>query len=465
MSDNSITRREWLGGAVALGALGATAHTAAQTKVSPPILTVSPTVAPDWATGPAAIAKAQATDPVKMGWMLGAPPPADRVIQFGDASFLFFPQTRWSFSNMRRLAPTGNIARAPLAPKPLPVALRPDIDALTFTPLQGSGFNRPISWSDSLFANFTDAIVVLHRGRVVFERSFGVTTPTTPHITFSVTKSLVGTLVASLVEERKIDPAATVKSYVPELAGSGYADATVRDVMDMVVAIQFSEDYSLPGSEINGLALAAGLVPRPPGYSGPNGLRAFLPTLVKSGTHGERFTYKTADTDVLAWIVHRATGTPIGRHIEDRYWSKLGQEADAYIKVDTVGVEFGGGGLSAGVRDLARFGEMMRLGGLWNGVQLVPRAVVDNIARGGDRAKFAKGGYKGMDGWSYRDQWWITAHGPYCALGVFGQMIWIDPKAEMVIARLASNPLADADDFHATTFPALDAVAKLLMRG
>lgn len=465
MGEISITRREWLGGTVALGALGAVAPMVARAEVSAPVFTASPTVVPDWAAGPAAIGKAQATDPVKMGWMLGAPPPADRVIQFGDGSFLSFPQTRWSFSNQRRLFPTVNIARAPLVAKPLPLALRPDIDALTFTPLPGGGFDGPISWSDSLFANFTDAIVVLHRGQVVFERSFGVTTPNTPHFAFSVTKSFVGTVAASLVEEGVIDPAATVESYVPELAGSGYADATVREVMDMVVAIQFSEDYSLPGSEINGLSLAGGLLPRPPGYSGPNGFRAFLPTLVKSGTHGEAFTYKTADTDVLAWIVHRVSGTPISQHIEDRYWSQLGQEADAYINVDPVGAEFAGGGMSAGVRDLARFGEMMRLGGLWNGVQLVPRAVVDNIARGGDRAKFAKGAYMGMDGWSYRDQWWVTAHGPYCAMGVFGQMIWIDPKAEMVIARLSSNPVADGDDFHATTFPAFDAVAKLLMLG
>jgi CubicO group peptidase (beta-lactamase class C family) len=92
----------------------------------------------------------------------------------------------------------------------------------------------------------------------------------------------------------------------------------------------------------------------------------------------------------------------------------------------------------AGLRDMARFGEMMRLDGRFNGQQMVPKAVVDDIRRGADKAQFAKAGYALLPGWSYRNMWWVShnEHGAFSARGVHGQAIYIDPKAEMVIARL-----------------------------
>lgn len=462
MTQTIATRRQWLGGAAALAGLAAAPRAAAQAAAAAPAAH-SPSTPPPWATGPAAIAKAQETDPKRMGWMVGAPPPPDRIIRFADWNS--FPQSRWSFSNLRSLVPTANVGRGPTAPRPFPVALRDDIDAMTFMPMEGSGFAGPISWRDSLLANFTDAIVVLHRGRIVYERSFGVATQVTPHLLMSVSKSFTGTIAASLIEEGVLDPAAPTTKYVPELAGSAFADATLRQVLDMTTGLDYSEDYTSAQSGIARFALAGGLASRPADYKGPDGFRAFLPSVVKSGAHGEGFAYKTVNTDVLAWIVHRATGKSIPEQVQDRYWTRLGQDSAGYFVLDPVGVAFAGGGFNASVRDIARFGEMMRLGGRWQGKQLVPAAVVADIARGGDRAHFAKAQYKRLPGWSYRSQWWVSGHGPYTARGVNGQMIWIDPKAEMVIARTASHPLASNTNFDGTSLPAWDALAKLLMRG
>ncbi len=144
-------------------------------------------------------------------------------------------------------------------------------------------------------------------------------------------------------------------------------------------------------------------------------------------------------------------------------------EQDAYFTVDSVGTEFAGGGLNTGLRDLARFGELMRRGGRWGGLfdgrQVIPQAVVDDIRRGGDRAAFTPAGYVTLPGWSYRNMWWVThnEHGAYMARGIHGQAIYVDPTAEMVIARYASHPLAANANNDPTSLPAYHALARHLM--
>ncbi|MCY1551962.1 hypothetical protein D9M68_883280 [compost metagenome] len=108
---------------------------------------------------------------------------------------------------------------------------------------------------------------------------------------------------------------------------------------------------------------------------------------------------------------------------------------------------------------------MMRLDGKFNGQQIVPKSVVADIRRGGSQEDFAKAGMKLLPNWSYRDMWWVSHndHGAYLARGVHGQGIYVDPKAEMVIVRYASHPLAGSSNFDPTTLPAYQAVAEHLM--
>jgi CubicO group peptidase (beta-lactamase class C family) len=143
----------------------------------------------------------------------------------------------------------------------------------------------------------------------------------------------------------------------------------------------------------------------------------------------------------------------------------MGAEDDAYIQVDQDGVPANGFGLNARLRDLARFGELMRLGGKFNGQQIVPQAVVDGIRAGASREKFVTGGYATLPGWSYHDFWWISHddHGVYMGRGIHGQAIYVDPKAEMVIARFASHPLAGNVNLDPTSLPAYRAIAEHLM--
>ena len=114
---------------------------------------------------------------------------------------------------------------------------------------------------------------------------------------------------------------------------------------------------------------------------------------------------------------------------------------------------------------MTRFGEMIRLDGRFNGQQIVPASVVADIRRGGSREHFSGAGYHTLPGWSYRNMWWVShnAHGAFMGRGIHGQAIYVDPAAEMVIARFASHPLAGNINLDPTSLPAYDAVARHLM--
>ena len=158
----------------------------------------------------------------------------------------------------------------------------------------------------------------------------------------------------------------------------------------------------------------------------------------------------------------RVSGKNLATLLSERIWQKIGAEQDAYIAVDSIGAEMGGGGLNANLRDFARVGEMMRLGGKFNGQQVVPAAVVADIANGADKAKFAKAGYKLLPNWSYRNMWWVTDYGAYSARGIHGQAIYVDPKNQMVIARFGSHPIAANAAQDPLALPAYRAMAAYL---
>lgn len=381
-----------------------------------------------------------------------------------DGSFFTPEALPYSVLRMREFMPTTNVPRGnEVRLSSFRYALQEEaIDQLTFTPW---GRTEPITWRQSLEENYTDGIIILHRGRIIYERYFGEMNAESLHALMSVTKSFTGTLAATLVAEGRLNPQMRVDYYLPELAGSGFGDATVREVMDMTTAIAYSEDYTNPNAEVWGFSAAGNaMIEHPTGT--PQGYREFMPTVKKSGSHGEKFGYRTINTDVLGWIVERVGGAPIAEQLRERVWSRMGMEQDAYYQVDAMGVAFAGGGLNMALRDMARFGEMMRRGGKWHGKQIIPHEVIDDIRNGSNPAPFAASDYgKKLPGWSYRNMWWVSnnPNGAFMARGVHGQAIYIDPAAEMVIVRVASNPMASNTHNDPISLPAYQAVADYLI--
>lgn len=392
-----------------------------------------------------------ASDPCLLGWMRGAPPPADKRIRFEEDAFLGFPQIRWSLSHRRELAATVNVWRGHGQPSPLDRSDNGvDIDAFTFADKNGC-VRR---FDEALLDGYVDGILVLHRGRIVYERYFGALESHLPHACNSITKSYAGTVTAAFVQEGVLDDSKTIRHYLPELKGTAFEDATLRQVMDMQTGLAYTEDYSDEHSDISSYLRACGFRPQLSGYDGPRTLCDYLRTIRKKGEHGQAFAYKDVNTEVMAWVTARVTGRSLAQLLHERLWAPLGCEEDGYIIVDLDAMPMAGAGLSASLRDLARFGELMRREGEWNGNQLIPASVVRDVRR----ATMLPSGY------SYRSQWWVTHDelGTFLAAGSHGQRLYVAPKAEMVVARFASHPLVATGANDPITKPQMLALGRML---
>ncbi len=405
---------------------------------------------------------ADQSSPEKMGWMKGFPPHKDSIISAIDGSFFQFPALRYSVCHMRQFMPTTRVEAAKSNHYNFISDIDKDIDAVSFIPWDGK---KSMTWKESLSENYTDGIIILHKGKIVYEKYSGELKSDGVHAAMSVSKTFTGTLAALLIANGILDENKTAGDYVSELKNSAFGNATVRQILDMTTDLQYSEDYANPKSEVWAFSAAGNPFPKPDGYEGPSNYFEYLQTVQGNGRHGDAFGYKTVNTDAMGWIISRVTGKSIPQLLSDNIWQPLGTHFDGYYQVDGAGIAFAGGGFNANLRDMAMFGEMIRNEGYFNNQQILPVSVVRDIKKGGSQKAFEKAGYKNLKDWSYRNMWWIThnTHGAFAARGVHGQTIYIDPNAEMVIVRFASHPVAGNAANDPYSLPGYHAVADYLM--
>ena len=395
------------------------------------------------------------TSPAEL--MRGFPPVPDAQVTL--ANWRLPPFNRGAFHLVRRILPTAAINRGAVAQ---PLSQEPHAVARV-------GFHGPDGkeWTVGrmLDESFTDGFVVLQRGRVVAELYEGGQRPETPHIIFSVSKSVTGTLAGVLVERGVLDPEAPVTRYIPEAAGSAYGDCSVRHVLDMTVGIGFVEDYLDPSGDFARYRVATAWNPVAPGGEALD-LRGFLVTLKRDANpHGHMFHYVSPNSDLLGWVLERAADTPYGDLVSDALWRPMGAEFDGYVTVDRLGAPRSAGGICVSLRDLARFGELMRRGGTAQGRQVVPRGWIDDILSNGDPAAWKRGASgEFLPNGRYRSEWYIVGnrHGSFCAIGIHGQWIYVDPAAEVVIAKQSSQPLPVDEPLDALLLAGFDALARAL---
>ena len=318
-----------------------------------------------------------------------------------------------------------------------------------------------LSFSDALEATGTDGIIVLHRGAVVHEAYFGHLSADLRHVMMSCNKSIVGLVAECLLHEGLLDEAALVPTVVPELAGSAWGDATIRDVLDMRVGLAYDEDYTDPNSDVWRFLRCTGMVPPAPGQEGLS-IAEVLPTFAKRGEHGAGFSYEEPNIFVLGWIVRRVVGASLADIVSDRIYRHLGAEHDAFYMLDPAGADTTA---AATLRDFARFGQLIADGGKVGDSLVVPAEVIDRIRQGGDRDAFASAGLATLPGWSYRSQWWIrhlewgTAT---VARGAYGQMLYVDATQGIVIARFGSAEGAPSALLDPIVLPTIDAIVERL---
>ncbi len=303
------------------------------------------------------------------------------------------------------------------------------------------------TWLELTDATAARSVVVLRRGRPVGEWYGPGMGPTTRHTLMSVSKSLCALVVGQLIDQRLLSEESVIGELVPRLKMSAFGDATIRDALDMRVSVEYDETYHDPAAHVAQQDRVAGWRPRLP--DDPADTYQFLTTLRAAGAHGGALQYCSATTDVLAWVIESVTGQRYHEVLSERLWSRLPTQEDAGITVDPGGFAFANGGFACTTRDLARFGHLMLDRGAVDGDQVVPAAFVEDILAGGDPAAAAGGHFQAVHpGGSYRSQWWVTGddHGVVYGAGIHGQYLWVDPQAEVVVAKFGAHPEAVSAD-------------------
>ena len=369
----------------------------------------------------------------ELGIMCGFPPPPEKRPTL--ANWDMPPFNRWAFQNVRSLIPTVDVYRGVAPVRELTTELQ-DFSRVSF--LASDGQSKTIS--QFLVDSYTDGVLVLHRGRVVSELYFNDMRPETPHLSQSVSKSIVGTLAGILHGKGLIDLHAPLASVVPELAHCGYADATLHHVLDMQSGVRFTEDYGAAHSDMTRIDIASGWRPPYPGETVPT-IRDVILSLPKIREHGGIFEYRSIETDVVAWVLERSAHKPLADLLSQEIWQKIGTERDAYFTVDSAGTALADGGFNATLRDYARFGKLLLDGGKIDSEQIVPEAWVDSFGSG-EPSKFGPPYSDVSPHGAYRNQWWVNdvAYGDFMARGVFGQMIYVDRAGDFLVVKLSTWP-------------------------
>jgi CubicO group peptidase (beta-lactamase class C family) len=369
----------------------------------------------------------------------------------------------WAFQHIADFLPTAAISRGTGPVADLPPAAQTIADITLYDATN----DKHTTVGDVMATTATDGWIVVQRGKVIAEQYTGGMVADTPHLLMSVSKSLVATVVGALSGAGVLDVDAELTRYVPAIANSGYAGATVRNLLDMRSGVAFSEEYLNPLAEVRLLEQAIGWAPRTvPDL--PSTMYDFLLTLRQESAHGGPFHYRSCETDVLGWVCEAAGGLRMPELMSQLLWSKLGAQNDAIIGIDSVGTGMFDGGINACLRDLVRFGSLfLHQGTSLTGEQVVPTAwIADTLAGGLDsRDAFAASQDDNrMPGGMYRNQMWFPYPGDnvLMCLGIHGQMIYIDRAAELVAAKLSSWPLPQDAGKLFPTMAAFGAIAAAL---
>lgn len=377
------------------------------------------------------------------------------------------PYNRWGFQHVSDLMATARVSRGTGCPVPLPRASSYLGDIVCKDP-QG----KDTTVSQMLQATYTDAFLVMHKGKLVSENYFNGMQADSHHLMMSCTKSYVGSMAGIFVEQGLLDPEAPITDYVPEFEETGFAGATLRECLDMTCGVKYSEAYDEPNSEVRQFEIANGMAVAPEGYSGPIGqTEAMLALKEIQFAHGEKYCYRSCITLSVAMAIEQVTGRRFHDLLSEYIWQPLGCEWDGSIIIDQDNFSVSEGGLNAAARDWLRFGQMMAQGGSFNGKQIVPEAWVQDCRFGDEasRAAYRLSKYPEfldelLPNAMYRNQWWTidAERGVMAALGIHGQTLFIDPVNEVVIAKYSTFPEPEDIDLFVSHLSGMLAISEHL---
>ncbi len=331
-----------------------------------------------------------------------------------------------TFRNIDRLFPTRSVAHA-VTPKPLRKSATP-LGAVSF-----SDNGKFYDLQDYLDLNRVAALLVLKDGDVKLEMYRFGNSENTRWMSMSIAKSITSTLIGAALKDGHIsslsDP---VTQYVPTLAGTAYENVTIRDILTMSSGVRWNEAYTDRKSDRRRLLEAQ--ISQVPGAS-----LEVIRSLTKEAEPGVLNNYSTGDTQVAAEILRGAVKRPLATYLSERIWSRFGMEADATWWLDSPdGMEIGGSGFSATLRDYGRFGLFFLNGGVAGEEAILPAGWM----REATSPKALRGGRPLASGYL----WWTGTTpasqraGAFAARGIHGQFLYVNPIAKVVVVVWGAQP-------------------------
>ena len=350
-------------------------------------------------------------------WSLAARDTPSTGQQREDVLFWTQAQRDAQFSQMYRLFPGDRIAHGPRV-QALPVGT-------SLTPRWEDG----TTLDSYMRAQHIAGVMVLQHGQIRLQRYAANFGPQQRWTSFSVAKSFTSTLLGAAVRDGYIhsldDPLVT---YIPQLRNSAYAAVTVRQLLTMTSGVRWNEDYADPQSDVAQMYRSAC-------SNGQPHVLPYLEKLPREWPAGTHWNYNTAETDLLGILVQRATHRSLARYLQETLWQPYGMAADAYwLKDECDGSDTGGSGLSATLADYARMGQFMLDGARIDGQPIVAADWLRNALR--------KQQDVGEPGRGYGYQWWTYDDGSYAGIGIFGQLLYVDPQRQLVIVQVGAWPQA-----------------------
>lgn len=338
-----------------------------------------------------------------------------------------------------------------------------DLNAIVFPRHNGEAGTVKQMIADS----FTDSFLVVKSGAIVSEQYLNGMSVDSHHLLNSVTKSFVGMLAGIAVQRDLLNPEALVTSYLPGLDNSAWEGATMRHLLDMTAGANYGEDYTDLEADFWHEAAVVGWRPDLVSATTSETLYEYACSLRgKDQRDGEKFHYRTVTTDVIGLVLEEVMGRPLGDLLSDELWSRMSPRNDASVVVDKAGALYVGAGMSACTRDLAVFGSLMIGDGRIGEEQVLPAEWIQDTMAGDATSSqcYLDSDYAEFGFSHYRNQVWVkdSAREQMLALGIHGQIIYMNKPADVVIVKLSTQPEQVNMEMFVDAFAAMDAIAASL---
>ena len=329
-----------------------------------------------------------------------------------------------NFRHMERFAPVST-----MTPSPNPWKLNPAPTKINF---QGNFLGQQITLEEFLEISNTSSFLILKNGELLFEEYRHGDSKTTTHVSFSVAKSFVSTLIGIALEEKLIanlsDP---IKKYLPELDSEAFEDVTIKHVLQMSSGVRFDETYTDPNSDINKM----GLLVMEMSYL------EYINTLQREHEPGTYNHYASINTQLLGILLARITGRSLTEYMVEKFWHPLGMENPGHWVLDEQGYELAMGGMSASARDYAKLGLLFLNKGTRGNAKIISSEWISEATTPTESHLLPGSNTQSSNTAGYQYQWWTPRNwdDDFLARGIWGQTIYIHPKNQVVIVKLAAD--------------------------